>query len=132
MEQGQAVESRPAGAEECAALKRRGACLGDAEGHANAVRLQHAECRAQGRAAERIEDQPERPVWLGGGKVAAEHDAIAAPLGDCRAMLLAPDMAPDKGARRGGELAGEMADSARGAVDQDFPAEQQAALTQSM
>src|SRR5207244_5009559 len=132
VKQCEAVKPRPAGTEEFAALESGGARLRYAEGHAGAVRLQHAERRAQGRAAERIEDQPERPVWLGGGEVAAEHDTIAAPFGDRRAMFLAPHMAPDKGARGGGELTGEMADPARGAVARPLAPEQQPTLAQRM
>src|SRR5437870_12623492 len=65
VKQCEAVKPRAAGTEEFATLESGGAGLRHAESDAGAVRLPHAERRAQGRAAERIEDQPERPVWLG-------------------------------------------------------------------
>src|SRR5439155_11277178 len=89
-----------------------------------------AERGGERRSAERVEDQPIGAVRFGGGKVAADDDAAAAPLGDLRALLVAADMTPDD--RTGGkrELAGEMANPARGAVDEDFAAEEEAALAQ--
>ena len=112
MEQRQPVKPRPAGAEEIAALECRAARLRYPEGDAGTVRLQHAERRAQGWTTERIEDQPERAVRRGGGEIAAEHHALAAPFGDRSAVLLAPDMAPDEGARGSSELTSEMPDPA--------------------
>src|SRR3984893_682080 len=67
VEQCQAIESCSAGRKELPAFDACGACFGDAEGHAGAVRLQHAERCTERAAADRVEDQPERAVRLGGG-----------------------------------------------------------------
>jgi hypothetical protein len=84
----------------------------------------------ESRAAERVEDQPERPVRLGRQEIAAEHDPPAAPFGDRGARFGPAHMPPHQ--RTGGdtELAGEMPDTARGAVDQHLATEKQPALTQ--
>src|SRR5207344_1382203 len=121
------VEPGAAGAEQVAALEGRGAGIRYAEGDAGAVRLQHAERRAQGRAAERVDDQPIGAVRPGGAEVAVEDDAPAAPCRDRLAVFGPAHMTPHQRAGGRGELAGEVPDTARRAIDQHLAAEQEAA-----
>jgi hypothetical protein len=95
-------------------------------------RLQHAERRAERGAADRVEDQPERSVRLGGNQLAADHDALGTPIGHRSAVYVTSHMPPYDGAGRRGELAREMPDPARSAVDQNPAAEQQPALAQAV
>jgi hypothetical protein len=110
----------------------RAVLVSETPNYAGAVRLQHAERSAERGAADRVEDQPERAVRLGGGQLAADHDVLAAPFSHRGAVLVASHMPPYGGAGRRGELAREVPDPARGAVDQNLAAEQQPALAQRM
>ena len=130
VEQGKPVEPHPSGRKKITAFEGRASGLGNPEGHAGAARLQHPERRIKRGAAERVEDQPERPVRLGDGEFAAEHNPFAAPFDNGGAILLAAHMTPDLRAGRPGELAGEMPDPTRGAVDQHLAPEQQPAPAQ--
>jgi hypothetical protein len=67
VEHGKPVEPYPARCEEIRTSEGCVSGFGHSERHTGAARLQHAERRAKGGAAERVEDQPERPVRLGGG-----------------------------------------------------------------
>src|SRR5690348_10092610 len=64
VKQSKPIEPHSAGREEVADFEGRASSLGHPECHTGAARLQHAERCAQGRAAERVEDQPERTVRL--------------------------------------------------------------------